>query len=474
MTDHQCSAAPRWQLGLRRFFERPSVELVIGTLIVVSVSMTLTEFALPHGEAEHIERINDAITWLFVVELSLRFAAAPSKRRFLRQWWPDLLSVLPVLRPLRVLRAIRLLRLLRLLRLIGLASRLASLFPYVARRGVVEYTIALGLIILTVALGSGALLVFEGPENEHIDSLDEAAWFSVYSLFAGEPIVTDEPRSTMGRFVSLLIMFMGMTIFAMFTGTVSAFMVERLQSEGRAVDLNDLSGHVIICGWSNKARIVINEYCTAHKGDDVQVVVIAQLEDEDPKALAAQMPCRVQFLQEDFTRVSVLELAGIHRAATCILMSDTSHGRSIQDADARTILAALTVEKLNASVYTCAELNNRDYGSHLRMGHVNDYVVSGEHSAFLLAQAALNRGIMDVLGELLTYERGNQFYRLALPEPWIGRNYGELFTLLKRDHNAILVAVAGDDGASHVNPTDYTFAPGDDVIVIATEPVRLD
>ncbi|MDA7951745.1 MAG: hypothetical protein MPJ24_09690 [Pirellulaceae bacterium] len=55
-------------------------------------------------------------------------------------------------------------------------------------------------------------------------------------------------------------------------------------------------------------------------------------------------------------------------------------------------MGALTVEKLNESVYTCAELNEREYGSHLTMGHVNDYVVSGEYGAYLLANAA--RGLL--------------------------------------------------------------------------------
>ena len=55
----------------------------------------------------------------------------------------------------------------------------------------------------------------------------------------------------------------------------------------------------------------------------------------------------VQFLNEDFTKVEALEKAGVHRASKCIILSDTGRGRKDRDADARTILAALTIEKLN-------------------------------------------------------------------------------------------------------------------------------
>ena len=55
-----------------------------------------------------------------------------------------------------------------------------------------------------------------------------------------------------------------------------------------------------------------------------------------------------------------MEKARVHRANTCIILSDMSQGRSVQAADAWTILTALTaltVEKLNLDIYTCAELS---------------------------------------------------------------------------------------------------------------------
>jgi voltage-gated potassium channel len=326
------------------------------------------------------------------------------------------------------------------------------------------------LLLLTILFGTAAIFSLEaGGGNVRLSTWYDAFWFSVYSLFAGEPI-PHAPETLAGKFVSTGIMFMGLTIFAMFTGTVSAFMVDRLRREERTVDFDELDGHVIICGWSRKGEIIVRELRHAEAGppnDPQSYVIIADFEGNKPPVLPADLSKHVFFLSDDFTRVAALETAGILRAKTCIILSDTTGTRSEQDADARTILAALTVEKLNSNVYTCAEINNRSYGSHLEMGHVNDYVVGGEQSAYLLAQAAINRGLMSVVAELLTQEYGNQFYRLDAPDRWAGRTFWELFQEVKQEHDAILVAVRSADGTQRTNPKEYTIRSGDELILIA-------
>ncbi len=480
-SDHQ----RRWQATLANFFASVWVELSVGALVLVSVALTLFEFTIAEAAAGDRDQTllaalhctNDIITWIFCVELTLRYLAAPSKGHYFRTYWLDLIAVLPLFRVFRAGRAIRLLRLVRLLRMFGVVSRLASHFPYILRRGAVEYLVVCGLLGLTIVFGSGAMMFFEGrradmavADGDDFD-LQDSVWFSIYSLFAGEP-VPGPPRTVGGRIVAVFVMFMGLTIFAMLTGTVSAFMVERLQTEGLKVNWDQLEEHVVICGWNSKAEIIIKEFRASSGGAKTPIVAITQWEHESP-ALSPEAEPNVFFYNDDFTRIAALEEVGIHRASTCIIMADTTGGRTEQDADARTILAALTVERLNPDVYTCAELLNRSYGSHLTMGQVNDYVVSGEYGAYLLAQAAMNRGRMDVFTELLTYQTGNEFYRIKLPERWVGASYVDVFVELKKTQNAVLVSVHTTDGQTLVNPTDHEFRAGDEIVVIAEEEVTL-
>lgn len=462
----------RLQTKLNRFFRKSIVDLILAVLIVLSVGLTLIALSQPNAfpSTGRIETIQQTITAIFALELGLRWVAASSKQRFFRNYWLDIIAILPLLQVFGIPSAIQLLRLLRALRLFSLLIHYTNMLPLTLKRRTPEYFLIFELLFLTILFGSLIILGFERQNNPELETLEEALWYSIYSLFSGEPVVSPI-KSLGGRIMTVGLMLMHMTLFVVFTGTVSAFMVDKLRNENTLMELDQLSNHTIICGWNRKAEIIVREYKASGKTRDAPVVVVAFVDDEHTIIDPALRPI-VRFLNDDFTKVTVLEKAGVRRANTCIILSDKSHGRSEQDADARTILAALTAEKLNPNVYTCAELINREYASHLALGNVNAYVVSQEHSAFLLAQVALNHGLMEVFGELLSYQGGNHFYRIPLKSEWVGRTFLDLFIHLKQVHNAILIAVDKGNGESCVNPNDYTFQQDDQIILIAQHDVR--
>lgn len=119
--------------GLDRFFRHPAVDAAIMALILASVALLLVEFYLgKEGEDFHwLYLVSDLITAVFIVELSLRWIAAPSTRAHWREFWLDWLAVIPFFRPVRILRGLRFLRAVRLLRLFRfglLAHRFAGTF----------------------------------------------------------------------------------------------------------------------------------------------------------------------------------------------------------------------------------------------------------------------------------------------------------------------------------------------------------
>lgn len=122
----------RWVLRLRsrldRFFRHPAVDATVMALVLISVVLVVLElYRGVEGRAlEAVMTASDVITGVFVVELSLRWFAAPSTKAHWREYWLDWVAVIPVLRPLRALRALRLLRLLRLYRFGVLAHRFAG------------------------------------------------------------------------------------------------------------------------------------------------------------------------------------------------------------------------------------------------------------------------------------------------------------------------------------------------------------
>jgi voltage-gated potassium channel len=266
-------------------------------------------------------------------------------------------------------------------------------------RRVTEYFLVLVLLLMTLMMGSLGFVFFEKP-HDGLDDLESSFWMTLFSLISTQ-YSTDYPATLGGKLVVLFTIFSGLTFFAVLTGTVSAFMIEKLKEGGilNMTELEDLEGHVIICGWNTGAEIVLAQLQQDAQFRERDYVVIAE-RDELP-VITGVNRARVRLLKEDFTRVEVLRKANVMTAAVAVIVSDVAHGRSRQDADARTVLASLTIEKLNPSVHTCAELSNSMNEHHLRLGNINEVVITQDLAGRLLAQAALDSTRSRVLQQML-------------------------------------------------------------------------
>jgi voltage-gated potassium channel len=111
-----------------------------------------------------------------------------------------------------------------------------------------------------------------------------------------------------------------------------------------------------------------------------------------------------------------------------------------QDRDARTLLAALTIEKLRPGIFTCAELLRRENIEHLSMAKVEEIVIGDEYMGHLIAHSSRARGIIKVMDELLTASAGISFIKSPCIVS-VGKTFLDAFVKIKTDQDAILMAV---------------------------------
>ncbi|MFW5857534.1 MAG: potassium channel family protein [Planctomycetota bacterium] len=442
-----------------RFMSHPVTESVVGVLIVASVGLVVCEATAEDPlAASRYALASDLITLVFCIELTLRWIGARTTRAFFRQYWIDVLALAPVVRPLRILR---LLRLLRLVRLGVLLTRRMRKVVAALHEGVAENLLVFVVLGLVFLLGAVGMTVVESRTNPAFDTFGEAAWWSLFTLMAGEPIPGDAvARTTAGRVIAGLVMLGGFTVFAMFTGVVSAVMVARLKGrmEAKAMELDELNDHYVICGWNRSVPVIVRELQADPQTARTAIVLVAEL-DEEPDFPAGVARELVFLVRGDFTSTEVLRRAGVERAGAAILVADKSRERIDQDRDARTILAALTIEKINPGIFTSAELLSRDNEGHLRMAGVEDIVVGDEYMGNIIAHGARTYGLVSVLDELLTSTRGNEFYKVPVPADLVGKTVLEATAHLKEQHGSVLVAVETPEGGRRatrrINP-----APG--------------
>lgn len=463
----------RLQQQLDLFIHSPPVEIGLVVLILTWTLLVIVDFLwVQPGHPNFFVILAELpLRLCFVVELFLRFAIARKKQRFFRHYWLDLVAILPMPPQWPLFRLLPLLRLFRVSVLIN------RNLHYVSPRIAVLYGAqisALLIIVLIMLFGGLAFYIIEGTSNPDIKTFGDALWYSFFSLVSAEPIGA-YPKTHAGRIITLVVVLAGLTLFAVFTGVVSAFMVQRLQSvmSIKNFDLDELRNHIILCGWNRSAPLVLQELQTDPQTRHAPIVIVAELEQLPLSELRGVDQNRLYFYSGDYTRIDVLEKVQIYHASRAILLADTSRPRSDQDRDARTVLAALTMEKLNPTIYTCAQLLDRNNNVQLQAAGVEDVVVADEMAGHLIGNAVRNQGAMDVFAELLTVQVGNQFYRLPLPSTLAGKTFWYAQHHLKEQYDALLVAVERRiEGRRQTDinpPMNYELQVGDYVVVIARQ-----
>ncbi|MGM0595954.1 MAG: ion transporter [Myxococcota bacterium] len=202
---------------IRKLIQNKFTDYLVAVLIIISVTLTVLEVQSPPGSYDRYiyGYIGFIITLVFVVELSLRWYISSSTKDFFKEYWIDVIAVIPTIRVLRIIRALRMLRIIRLGIIISRRSRKKA---YLFGEGVRENLKIIFIIFNIFILGAIGMFLVEN-HNSSFDSFDKTIWWSLFTLMAGEP-VGGEAQTLVGKFISAFVMLGGFTFFAVFTGIV--------------------------------------------------------------------------------------------------------------------------------------------------------------------------------------------------------------------------------------------------------------
>ncbi|PKL50590.1 MAG: hypothetical protein CVV42_02375 [Candidatus Riflebacteria bacterium HGW-Riflebacteria-2] len=453
---------------LRSFIESAFFGISLMLLIVLSVVLIIVEvfFTLPPEQMTTLQSINDCLTLIFIVELSLRWLISVSTATFLKNFWIDLLAVMPVF---RIFRIGRILRILRLFRVFSIGSTFQRRFTFIGRifeSRLVEFGIISSFAVFAIVFGAVGLAQFEIGISEEITSPIDAFWKALFSMMAGE--YADYPKSIGGKVVFLIILIFEMGVFAMVTGTISAIMIDKLKESTmhKPANPDELNKHILICGFSAKAAILANEFLLDPAFKDSEILLVSEKASLDALKARGIQTDRISVLNEDFTRMETLKRAGVERAVAAVILSEHGENRTTRDIDARTILAALTIEKLNPKIHTSAEIYNEEYATHLKMGGVEDVVIQGEVSGKLLARISMHEGLLAFFKDLLSRESGHTLTFIEPPQEVIGLTCKDAIAIIYRELGFTMVGIKPKKAELKINPVGHVIDSSDEILVI--------
>lgn len=459
-------AAPSSAPTLSRVLRHPVTDVLVMVLILASVALLVVEEVYELPPDSPVAVVSDLITGLFVIELTLRFIAARKKRRFFRRYWTDILAVLPLFRPLRFFRLLRLFRLFRLFQLGLILDR-----RFTALRGVLRVNFPflwIMLVITGLAVVGATVLAFslERRASTSFDTLPHSFWWVTYSLIAGEPI-GDMPNTVPGRFLLVGIMLGGSALFAAFTGIVSATMVDRLsvmKSAGE-MDLDELEGHIVVCGWNAGAIPMLSELAADRALKDLPLVLVNELERLPSEAVNGLEADLVYHLHGDFAQLERLKQAGVDRASRAIVLADDCGLHNSVDRDARSVLTALTIERLNRKIHCVVELNHEANQAHLGVAGVEAVVTGSDLTGRALAAACRSSTTTIAIMDLLSLRTGSRLERR--PGPRESMPFQDLMARVKAQENLLVIGIDRPGQGCTLNPpADLVVHPTDHVVVI--------
>lgn len=229
--------------------------------------------------------------------------------------------------------------------------------------------------------------------------------------------VGDVDREYYKAFTIVLILFgtgtalytLGILLETLFEGQLDdKFRRQRMQ---RRID--QLVGHVIVCGYGQVGKAIVNEMYRAGK----DVVIVDRIEP-DPHDLPADVPVIVGEATED----DVLVSAGIERAGTLVVALDS---------DADNLYVALTARNENESLFIISRANSSRVVEKLeRVGVdrvVNPHEIGGSRMAAMVLQPDVT-DFLDVVMHDRTLEVRMAEIVASPGSGFIDKSLGELIT----------------------------------------------
>lgn len=297
---------------------------------------------------------------------------------------------------------------------------------------------AITLIMITIS--SLGVFFFEQENESTIRNIWDGVWWAFVTICTvgyGDKY----PVTIGGKIIGILLMVSGIGLVSMMTATVASVLVEHKLREGKGLEGVKQKGHVLVCGWNENTDGVIAGILKADPS--ASILLINELKPDELESYSIKYSGKnVHFLRGDFVNEEMLKKANIRKAKTVILMADFSGMESRENADNRTILAALAIKSHAPQVRTIAELLGSENVYHLKRAKVDEIIVRGQGAGALIAGSVENPGLPGVMAEILSGAEGNRLIRKKIPAQFIGRKFSEYADFEKKSNGMIVIGLA--------------------------------
>jgi len=301
-------------------------------------------------------------------------------------------------------------------------------------------------VMIIIVIGSTLVFISELLfESNAFDDIFDTLWWAVVTITSvgyGDKY----PYKPLGKILATVLMFLGVIITSLLSGTIASIFVDKKIREGKGLEDVNVKNHIVICGWNQNAEHIISCLVTIRGSLKESIVLINEMDPEQFQSLKIKYPdIDLRFVRGDYTNENVLKRASVNNAKAALILLDTTGKSTIANIDERTIIAVLAIKSLNPDIFTSAELANATNEQHLRRADVDDIIVNGEFNGFILASSTISPGIPYLIKELLSLKGKNSIMQIQIPAPFMGKTFYELSDYFTKSGKGILIGILSEE-----------------------------
>jgi len=283
--------------------------------------------------------------------------------------------------------------------------------------------------LLLICFGTFGGYLAEHNINNQFANLGDSFWWTIVTLSTvgfGDKV----PITVTGRVIGAICMIAGPLLLVSFVGAIGIQVYDHWMKGVRGMMQVKSKMHLIICGWNKKTEEIINEIQDSTLAD-ISITIIA-----DNISASPVHNRRISFIKGNSSELQTLQRANINQARYVIVLAENG----MPAADQKTVLTVLAIKKSNPSAIISAELIDINNEEHLKQAGCEITINAPMVSARLLSMSILNPTANAVISELIS-QKGNEVYRIKTPEKYIGIQFLDALSELKKHQNILTIGI---------------------------------